>query len=103
MFQARLLERVEHDPGRREYVRAVTEMSAGGFVTRPTGAQGSGALAFDELMRANSVYCRPGGIGEGLEVGEMAEGAVVGLRALTSLKWPSPSKSPFSRKQEKGT
>ncbi|HZO91788.1 MAG TPA: gephyrin-like molybdotransferase Glp [Chthonomonadaceae bacterium] len=55
--QAVVLEDVPHAPGRREYVRAVTATEGGRFVTRPTGAQGSGIL--HSMTRANSLLIVP--------------------------------------------
>ncbi len=52
-----LLESLEHTPGRREYVRAVTTLRDGRFETRPTGAQGSGLL--HSMTRANSLLIVP--------------------------------------------
>ena len=55
--QAVLQENVSHVPGRREYVRAITITQNGQFVTRPTGAQGSGIL--HSMVRANSLLILP--------------------------------------------
>jgi molybdopterin molybdotransferase len=54
---ARLLEAVAHAPGRREYVRAMTTVQDGQFLTRPTGAQGSGILR--SMTLANSLCIIP--------------------------------------------
>lgn len=52
-----LTEAVSHIPGRREYVRAVTTTHDAEFMTRPTGAQGSGILR--SLTLANSLLIIP--------------------------------------------
>jgi molybdopterin molybdotransferase len=54
---ARLLEPIAHVPGRREYVRAVTTVQDGQFLTRPTGAQDSGILR--SMTLANSLFIIP--------------------------------------------
>ena len=55
--EALLLEPIAHVPGRREYVRAITEWQAGRYVTRPLGGQSSAdTLA---LARANSLVIVP--------------------------------------------
>lgn len=55
--EALLLEPVEHIPGRREYVRAVTEWQAGRYVTRPLGGQSSADTRM--LAHANSLLIVP--------------------------------------------
>jgi molybdopterin molybdotransferase len=55
--QAVLTEDVPHMPGRREYLRAITIAQEGRFVTRPTGAQGSGILR--SMTQANSLLVLP--------------------------------------------
>ncbi|HLV81429.1 MAG TPA: gephyrin-like molybdotransferase Glp, partial [Chthonomonadaceae bacterium] len=55
--QAIVAEPVAHVPGRREFVRAITTAEGGRFVTRPTGAQGSGIL--HSLLLANSLLVIP--------------------------------------------
>lgn len=67
--RAVLTEAVPHTPGRREYVRAITTTQDGQFVTRPTGAQGSGIL--HSMTRANSLLIVPPE-SAGLAAGETA-------------------------------
>lgn len=55
--QATVHEAISHTPGRREYVRAITTAEANGFVTRLTGAQGSGIL--HSMLGANSLLILP--------------------------------------------
>ena len=55
--QAVLTEAVSHVPGRREYVRAITESDGIRFMTRPAGAQGSGILR--SVTLANSLLIVP--------------------------------------------
>jgi molybdopterin molybdotransferase len=55
--EAVLLEPVAHAPGRREYVRAITEWQAGGYVTRPLGGQSSADTR--SLALANSLLILP--------------------------------------------
>lgn len=57
VIQATVTEPVSHAPGRREFVRAVTTSEDGRFVTRPTGAQGSGIL--HSMLGANSLLVIP--------------------------------------------
>lgn len=65
--EAILLEAVSHVPGRREYIRAITEWEAGHFVTRPTGGQSS-ANGWT-LSLANSLLIVPEN-SEGVPAGE---------------------------------
>jgi molybdopterin molybdotransferase len=64
---AELTASVAHGPGRREYVRAVTTIKQGRFMTQPTGAQGSGILR--SMTLANSLLIVPTE-SEGLQAGD---------------------------------
>jgi molybdopterin molybdotransferase len=68
--RAEVLEPVNHTPGRREYVRAITVSEDGRFVTRPTGGQGSGNL--HTLALANSLLIVPDA-SPGLQPGDRAD------------------------------
>ncbi len=72
--RAVLTEAVSHTPGRREYLRAVTESDGVNFVTRTAGAQGSGLLR--SVSRANSLLVVPE------DAGDLAAGAVVTVLLL---------------------
>ena len=52
-----LTEDVAHEPGRRDFQRAVVTESAAGFTTRPTGRQGSGMLT--SMVLANALIIIP--------------------------------------------
>lgn len=67
--RATLTEAVSHAPGRREYVRAVTESNGLNFITRPAGAQGSGILR--SVTLSNSLLIVPE------DAGNLAVGATV--------------------------
>ena len=77
---AQLLERIEHTPGRREYVRAVTTLEQSEFKTRTTGQQGSGRLR--SMLEMDSLIVVPE------ERGDLYPGEHVTVRLLE--KWLSP-------------
>lgn len=67
---------VAHSPGRREFVRAITKASESGYVTRPTGAQGSHILR--SMTSANSLIIVPE------DADDRAAGSAVEVMLLTS-------------------
>jgi molybdopterin molybdotransferase len=67
--QAIVTEPIPHTPGRREYVRAITTMQEGCYLTCPTGGQGSGNL--HTLALANSLLVVPQDA-PGLDAGDTA-------------------------------
>ena len=72
--QATLTEAVSHVPGRREYVRALTESNGLHFTTRPVGSQGSGILR--SVTLSNSLLLVPE------DAGDLAVGATVTVLLL---------------------
>jgi molybdopterin molybdotransferase len=70
VVRATVAEAVPHTPGRREYVRAVTEWRADGFATQAAGKQGSGML--QSAVAANSLLIVPEE-SEGLAAGAVAD------------------------------
>lgn len=71
---AKITTAISHASGRREYVRAMTEVQNGEFVSTPTGKQGSGILR--SLTLANSLIILP------TESTGVSEGAVVEVLLL---------------------
>ncbi len=57
LVQATLTEPIAHEPGRREYVRAITTLENGVWKATPTGAQASNRLS--SMAGANSLLVLP--------------------------------------------
>ena len=72
--QATLTEAVSHVPGRREYVRAITESNGLNFTTRPAGSQGSGILR--SVTLSNSLLIVPE------DAGDLAAGIMISALLL---------------------
>jgi len=53
MVEAKLADSIDHEPGRREYVRALTIWKDGGYTSMTTGSQASGRLR--SLLGSNSL------------------------------------------------
>jgi molybdopterin molybdotransferase len=61
---------VSHNPGRREYVRAVVRLTGDQFIATPTGAQGSGVLT--SMLGANALLVLPEDV-DGVRAGETVD------------------------------
>jgi molybdopterin molybdotransferase len=76
VVMAELQEDVANRPGRRHFARAVTHFEDGRYVTRLTGAQGSGILT--SMVQANSFMVLTE------EVGQLSAGNLVPVQLLPS-------------------
>ena len=73
---ARLACRVEHEPGRREFLRARVEWTQDGLVCHPARGQGSAMLS--GMLSANALAIVPEGATR-LEAGDLVECLMLGL------------------------
>jgi molybdopterin molybdotransferase len=69
-------ERIEHHPGRQEFIRAKAELRDGIWHATPTGPQASGNLG--SMLGANALILIPSNSGD-LEAGSAAEAMLLGL------------------------